>query len=154
MDDLMKKPFEQEDIERMLQKWLNADQKISHNVTSAATVPKNAVFDAGDMLRYFMDDEITALPLLSRFIERTGVQLKNFPALKEAGDWETARRDAHTLKGAAFSMGGTELGNAAAVLVQACKNASREETEAAYPLVQKAFSNFKKEAEEYISSKG
>ena len=159
IDDVMIKPINRSGIEKMLEKWIDTSHETSGNSPqilvedAEVPAPASAVFNITGMLESFMNDEKAALPLLSRFIERTHLQLENIPALKEAGDWESARRDAHTIRGAAFTMGGMELGNAAANLEMACKNASAEETDIAYPLVLKAFLRFKKEAEEFILSR-
>ena len=159
VDDVIAKPVNRSDIEKILEKWVHAGNKTPDDsvriFTESVKIPVSAsvVFDIAGMLESFMHDEKAALPFLSRFIERTDLQLKNIPALKGAEDWESARRDAHTIRGAAYTMGGTELGYAAATLELACKNASREETEIAYPLVLNAFLRFRKEAEAFILSR-
>jgi len=70
-----------------------------------------------------------------------------------SGNWVDARRDAHTIRGAASNMGGQELGKAAYALESACVNASAEEAEETFPHVLEAFAKFKKEAEEFILNK-
>ncbi|MCL2318730.1 MAG: response regulator, partial [Treponema sp.] len=90
------------------------------------------VFDSEGVLDTFMGDRGTLIPLLSRFVDRTGNQLKTFPDLEKAGDWESARREAHTIRGAAYTMGGAELAKAAARLEMAYKNIDRDEMEAAH----------------------
>ena len=159
IDDILTKPVKKSDIEKMLEKWINVRHEASGNFAQSPVqnnqnpASSSVVFDSAGMLETFMHDEATALPLISRFIERTRLQLENIPALKEAGDWESARREAHTIRGAAFTIGGMELGNAAANLEQACKNASKEETEIAYPPALRAYMRFKKEAEEFINAR-
>jgi HPt (histidine-containing phosphotransfer) domain-containing protein len=111
-------------------------------------------FDAAGMLDAFMGDEEMALPLLIRFIERTQSQLDGIPGLEKAEDWEGARREAHMIKGAAYTMGGKDLGKAAERLELAFKNMDRGEMKAAYPPVQEAFVRFKTEAEEFIRISG
>ena len=114
---------------------------------------KNAFFDPADMLDTFMNDEKTALSLLSRFIERTKNQLESFPAFESASDWKSARRNAHMIKGAALTMGGSELGEAAGILEHAIINNARDDINTAYIKTCKAFDNFKREAEAYILSR-
>jgi len=108
------------------------------------------VFDTAGVLDTFMGDRETLLPLLARFLERTQSQIDAIPDLEKADDWDNGRREAHTIKGAAYTMGGGELGNAAARLELAFRNADRNEIKAAYPAVRKAFVLMKKEAEEFI----
>jgi len=155
INDVLTKPIKFAEIKSMLEKWL-VPGKESHVFDlmpagpAANTVSGPAVFNVQEMLSAFLDEEGIVLPLLSRFIERTSSQLQNFPALKAAGDWVTARRNAHTIKGAASTMGSAELGKAADALEKACINASAEEAEVAYPHMLEIFARYKKEAEKFI----
>jgi len=155
ISDVLIKPIKISQIRSMLEKWLvpgmepQAFGPMSAGST-ASTVSEPAVFNAKEMLNAFLGEEKIVFPLLSRFIERTNSQLENFPALKAAGDWTTARRDSHTIKGAAGTMGGAELGKAADALEKACLNASVKDAEAAYPNLLETFARYKKEAEEFI----
>ena len=156
MNDVLIKPFKLTDIKAILQNFAILKQEVKEEpvpLTSKKASKPDYIFDAAGMLDTFMNNEKAALPLLSRFIERTRGQLEKFPALKEADNWESARREAHTIRGAALTMGGTELGNAAGCLEQACVNADKAAVDAAFPSVCEAFANFKREAESYILSR-
>jgi len=148
INDVLIKPINLSAIQKMLEKWLPAEKKPMQELPE-----HKAVFNSKKMFDAFTNDEETVLPLLARFIERTSGQLENFRALVLSGNWADARRDAHTIKGAAGSMGGQELSKAAGDLELACINASAEEAEATYPRVLEAFAKFRKEAEEFILSK-
>ena len=155
INDVLTKPIKYAEIKMMLEKWL-VSGKESHvfdlmpAAPAAGTVSGPAAFNPEEMLHAFMNETEIVLPLLHRFIERTNTQLEYFPALKAAGDWATARRNAHTIKGAAGTMGGAELGKAADALEKACINASAEEAETAYPRVVEIFTRYRKEAEKFI----
>jgi len=156
IDDVLIKPFKSSEIEEVLHKWIGVSHETSRNSVSILEESKmvsstdNTVFDPEGMLNAFMNNLEAVLPLLARFVDRTVLQLENNPALRKVGDWETARRDAHTIKGAALTLCGPELGNAAARLEKACKNALAEEADEIYPVVCEAFSKFKKAAEDFI----
>jgi len=166
MNDIMVKPFKRSDVEMIIQKWgegncqpssIQAEKPLPEQpqvgkpqVAKTAEASRSCAFDAKKMLEAFMDNKEVVLPLLVRFIERTKGQLKNFPVLEKAGEWESARRDAHMIKGAALTMGGEKLGKAAARLEQAYLNNQKDEIEAAYPPVCEAFEAYKKEAEDYL----
>ena len=111
------------------------------------------IFNAAEVLDTFMQNEEAVLALLDQFMERTQTQLDALPGLEKAGDWESARLEAHTIKGAAYTLGGTELGKAAARLELAYKENDMKETEAAFPSLLEAFGRYKKEAEEFIRSR-
>ena len=155
MNDVLIKPINLSEIKRMLEKWLSAKKKPSEGLpeSSPISVSGPPAFDPKEMFDAFTSDEEIVLPLLARFIERTEGQLENFRALITSVNWADARRDAHTIKGTASSMGGRELSKAAGVLELACINASAEETKTAYPLVLEAYAKYKKEAEEFIRNK-
>jgi len=152
IDDVIIKPISLSEIQKMLEKWLSAGKKPSQELPGRREISASglAAFNPKEIFDAFTNDEETVLPLLARFIERTSRQLENFQALLASGNWADARRDVHTIKGAASSMGGQELGKAAGVLELACINASAEEAETAYPRVLEAFANYKKEAEKFI----
>ena len=154
-NDVIIKPVKKTDAEEMIRKWLNASIEAGKDDEKPhVTIQKSGTFSAEVMLNNFMNNKEAALPLLSRFIERTKNQLENFRALIEAGDWATARQETHMIKGSAPTMGGSELGKAAAKLESACINNSLDEVEKAFPLLSEAFSLYKKEAENYIHSQG
>jgi len=155
INDVLTKPIKFSEIKMMLEKWLvSVEESRAFDPipagSAASTVSGLEIFNAEEMLNAFLNETETVLPLLSRFIERTGSQLENFPVLKAAGEWATARRDAHTIKGAAFTMGSAELGKAAGALEKACINASAEEAKTAYPYVVETFAKYKRKAEEFI----
>jgi histidinol-phosphatase (PHP family) len=158
INDVLTKPIKFSEIKMTLEKWLIPGKEprafdLVPAGPAASTVSGPEIFNAEEMLSAFLNETEVVLPLLSRFIERTGSQLGNFPVLKAAGEWTTARRYAHTIKGAAFTMGSAELGKAASALEKACINASAEEAETAYPHVLETFEEYKQEAEKFICDK-
>jgi CheY-like chemotaxis protein/HPt (histidine-containing phosphotransfer) domain-containing protein len=156
MDDLLCKPFKRTDVERMLQKWLGENHISGEAHTEApgnAFAIKSTGFDLAAVMNNFMNNEEAILPLLSRFIERTRDQIENIPLLEKAGDWETVRRNVHSIKGSAGIVGGFELSAKASVLEKIYKSESKEGAETAYREIHNAFDTFRKEAEEFISSR-
>jgi len=153
VDDILVKPFQRSDLEEMLFKWINVRQDAAQAEQKTVETPSASVFDAATLLDTFLNNEQTVLSLLARFIERTKNQIDALPELEKAGNWETASREAHTIKGAALTMSGTELGKAAGRLELAYNNIDKGEMEAAMPPLQEAFDRFKKAAEEFSRSR-
>jgi CheY-like chemotaxis protein/HPt (histidine-containing phosphotransfer) domain-containing protein len=157
INDVLIKPIKYAEIKSMLEKWLVSGRE-PHIFDpmpagpSAITVSGPAVFNAEEMVHTFMNETELVLPLLHRFIDRTNSQLEDFPGLKAAGDWVTARRNAHTIKGAAGTMGGAVLGKAADALEKACINTSAEQAETAYHQLVKIFKRYKEEAENFTKN--
>ncbi|MDR0590102.1 MAG: response regulator [Spirochaetaceae bacterium] len=177
-DDILIKPFKRPDIEKMLEKWMAlrqdgpawiaaespAPEAVSPSPpqpppVSIPAVPPSGdsavspeIFDIADLMETFMDNEESARTLLIHFLERTGPQIAAVPGLAGQGDWEGARREAHTVKGGALTMGGRELGKAAARLELACKNQDAPEMTAALSPVQEAFARFKTAVAAYLKT--
>ena len=157
IDDILVKPFKRSGLEEMLLKWIDVRQDTPQAEAPHAAIAQkessNYVFDPGELLDTFMDDEEALLPLMDRFLERTQTQLKTLEELSKAGDWNKARLEAHTIKGAALTMGGAELGLAASRLELAYKNIDKDEIEAASAPLQEAFARYKKEAEAFLRAR-
>jgi HPt (histidine-containing phosphotransfer) domain-containing protein len=123
-------------------------------VTAEAAAASGAgVFNPAELLETFMGNDELACSLLCRFILRTAGQIEGIAGLKAAEDWESARREAHTIRGAAYTMTGKELGKAAARLEAAFKNRDRGEMETGYGLLAGAFGCFRAEAEGFLKSR-
>jgi HPt (histidine-containing phosphotransfer) domain-containing protein len=100
-----------------------------------------------------MDNTEMIRSLLTKYIERTREQLTvEIPQSIEAGDWEAARREAHTIKGSALTLAAKELGQGAARLELACKRIDQAEIAVALPPLDAAFSRFEAEVRRYLDS--
>jgi CheY-like chemotaxis protein len=118
-----------------------------------AAAGTGAVFNPAELMDTFMDNDEMAYSLLCRFIKRTAAQIESIAALREAQSWDDARREAHTIRGASYTMAGKELGNAAARLEAAFKNRDYDEMEAGSMPLAEACGRFKEEAEAFLKSK-
>jgi signal transduction histidine kinase/CheY-like chemotaxis protein/HPt (histidine-containing phosphotransfer) domain-containing protein len=117
---------------------------------AAAAPPKSSIFNGDEVRETFFDNIETIQSLLVRFLDRTEAQIKAIPESMEKEDWESARRDAHTIKGSALTLSGKELGQTAARLELAFKNVDRGEMSAALPPLGEAFARFKEEVELFL----
>jgi CheY-like chemotaxis protein len=167
IDDILIKPFKRADIEKMLLKWIGrgggetiAGETIAGEKNGAAgekdpvspppEPSREEIFNTRELLETFMDDIEAVKPLLARFLPRTEEQINGISRFLEEGDRESARLEAHTIKGSSLTLGGRELGLCAARLEQALKNADRGEIETGLSLLKPAFLRFKGEAELFI----
>jgi CheY-like chemotaxis protein/HPt (histidine-containing phosphotransfer) domain-containing protein len=160
IDDILAKPFKQNDVEKMLQKWINglpvstpAFADVSADKSGASPAGENEVFDTALIMENFADDLDTAVSILSIFLKRTQDQIENFPNLEKAGDWDSARRDAHSIKGSSGSLGGAKLKEAAARMEKACLGDSKDEVKTAFPLLCEAFDLYRDRVEKFINSR-
>jgi CheY-like chemotaxis protein/HPt (histidine-containing phosphotransfer) domain-containing protein len=149
IDDVLFKPFKRDNIEQLLLKWIGSGRESPG--TAMPSPSEQEIFSPEDLLETFLDNMEMVKSLLVRFLERTGEQITAIPGLVEKGEWETAHREAHTIKGSSLTLGGKELGKAAVLLEQACKDAKPAETKAAFPPVEEAFGRFKAAAEKFLA---
>ena len=160
INDTLLKPFRMPDIRNMLLKWLpvqkiNSDKPLPEKTEETArssTVAVNQIFNAHELRHTFLDNNDMIVSLLGRFIERTEKQIEDISAMRKDEDWESLRREVHTIKGSALTLSGTELGTIASKIELACKNSNIPDIDSAYPLLLEAFGRFKKAAEDFLQS--
>jgi len=152
IDDILIKPFKQIDVGKMLEKWIDG-LHVSVDQSGVSPAGEDGVFDTALIMENFSNDCEAAVSILSIFLNRTQDQIENFPNLEKAGDWDSARRDAHSIKGSSGSLGGARLREAAARLENACKSDSKAEVKTAFPLLCEAFARYRGKAEEFMNSR-
>jgi signal transduction histidine kinase/DNA-binding response OmpR family regulator/HPt (histidine-containing phosphotransfer) domain-containing protein len=179
-DDILIKPFKRPDIEKMLQIWRPGEALSAFTVPLAPSVAAadtaaagtaaagtdaagvtdpeaqalspDHIFNRAELRETFMGNTEMVQSLLIHFIERTGEQIASgIPHSMADEDWETARREAHTIKGSALTLAAGELGQTAARLELAFKNIDQAEMTAAFPLLETAFTRFETEARRYLA---
>jgi signal transduction histidine kinase/DNA-binding response OmpR family regulator len=155
-NDILVKPFKRPDIEKMLVAWVSRAGPPVAVVPEAAVKPEAAphIFDPGELRETFMAEDELIDSMLAKFIAHTEEQIeRNIPRAVGIEDWETAAREAHTIKGTAFNMSGKELGTAAARLEEAFRTRNRDETAAVLGPVKEAFIRFKAAAGHYLAGR-
>ncbi len=118
---------------------------------AAAEEPDHETLDPAELLETFYGQAEMVRSLLGRFVERSLAQITLMPDLLAAGDWETLRREAHTIKGSALNLTGRYLGAAAARLESAAKDGDRPAAEAALSEIEPTFARFRSAAERFIA---
>jgi CheY-like chemotaxis protein len=164
-NDILLKPFTRPDIAGLLDKWVNisreknpsaAEKEVPASLVnmpadvSGELVPENEIFDKEYLIDSFIDDMEIAKSLLAQYLERTESQIEFLPSLIEKGDWERARREAHTIKGSALTVGGRELGKTAGILESACMNGDTSSAMSAMSPALNAFKRFKVAVKKYL----
>jgi PAS domain S-box-containing protein len=121
MSDYTAKPVEVQKLGDMLKKWLQPVAiDLPHTAlssqadeirppASASAAELEAVFNPKEMLARLMGDQELAGKVIAAFLEDAPRQLRTLKATLEEGDAEGARRQAHTLKGAAATLSAETL---------------------------------------------
>jgi signal transduction histidine kinase/DNA-binding response OmpR family regulator/HPt (histidine-containing phosphotransfer) domain-containing protein len=138
MDDYLAKPVRPEALAAVLARWDGgtpeskgspADGVRTESTEAAAAAPGAAVpevFDREGLLARVMGDRALAQEITQAFLADTPEQLRRLRSAIEAGNSDLARRQAHTIKGAAATMGGVALAEIAARLEEQGKAANLE----------------------------
>ncbi len=174
MNDVLVKPYKRPDIEAMIGKWLSGESgevpewsvpsrsdeepeeleeleslEAVEDEEPPAAVPAISV---PELLDTFMGKKDIVKPLLERFMERTSGQLALMDDYLRAGDWETLRREAHTVKGSALNLAAKELGDIASRAELAAKDHDAAAAAAALAELGPAYRRFEAEARRFIAT--
>jgi PAS domain S-box-containing protein len=105
MDDYLAKPIEPDELARVLAKWLGEPKLMEKCSPSKTAAPSEwDVFDRAALLKRLAGNLGLAERLVKAFIDDTPSQLGMLRKQLEDGDSESARRQAHKLKGAAATL--------------------------------------------------
>ncbi|AEJ20481.1 response regulator [Gracilinema caldarium] len=165
MNDVLIKPYKRSDIEAMCDKWLGESLSIDLQSTEDpgtssgeieeleeleeiaepedGSIPDRDILNTNQLLDNFFGNTESVQKLLTRFMERTEAELTELPSLIAKEDWETARREAHTIKGSALNLSAQDLGQAAGRLELDIKDLKREDIPAALKALTEAYMRFK-----------
>jgi PAS domain S-box-containing protein len=107
MDDYLSKPVELSLLAAVLAKWIPRPhaRKLTPGIEHSSGQPAPAIFNVDSLLRRLMGDRELAGAVLQGFLEDAPSQLKRLCARLDEADAPGARLQAHTLKGAAATVG-------------------------------------------------
>jgi len=151
MDDYLPKPVSVKSLTAVLEKWLphGVPAPISDRpeLVSRAAVNDSpgAVWNREALRQRVMEDEELLERVVGGFLEDIPQQLDRFAVLLNEGDLAGAARQAHTIKGAAASVGGERVQAAALEAEKSAKAGDSEGLRAEFTALQKAFESLRRE---------
>ena len=115
MDDYLAKPIEPDELAQVLAKWIGSAAPAGKCSAEKTPAPSDGdrVFDRSGLLKRLAGNRGLADRLVREFLADTPFQLRTLRKLLEDGDAESARRQAHKLKGAAANLSAGALREAA-----------------------------------------
>ena len=126
MNDHIAKPVSRSALVGVLRRWLPksamaAEIPVEGGTSREADAVSDAVWDRRELLRLLGGDESLVWEITAEFLEDTPLEIGALMAALDAGDTETVKERAHTIKGSAGSVGGAALFSAAFELEKAAK---------------------------------
>lgn len=133
MNDYVTKPVSPKALAEALNKWIPKETAYEKKllIKDKSTSPteseqKILVFDWDGMVIRMMNDEEFAKEMVQVFLDDTPLQIAELKSYLETGDISGAERQAHSIKGAAASVGGEVLREIAFTMEQAGKTGDIE----------------------------
>ena len=152
MNDYVSKPVSPQALVEALDRWLprNAGEirqpvpiVNEEGVPGISEDPDVAVFDPKGLLSRLMDDADLARTVAAGFLQDIPKQIGVLRSYLEAGEVPSAERQAHTIKGAAASVGGEAMRFVATDLEKAAKAGDLASVMARFPELDMQFQRLK-----------
>jgi len=130
MDDYLSKPFNPKSLSAMLEKWLDRGKETEPVAKSIIRNPE--IFDGEGLLSRLMGDEELVAVVIRGFLEDMPRQLQSLKGALDSGDMAGVVGFAHTIAGAAASVGSEKLRRTARQLEQAARNQDVERVDSGF----------------------
>jgi CheY-like chemotaxis protein/HPt (histidine-containing phosphotransfer) domain-containing protein len=109
MNGYLAKPIQVTELKRAVEQWAATGEPAPPNeYRSAKTLPPMA-FDRRELVNCLMGDEDLARGIVGAFLKDIPGQIASLASALRRSDAATARRTAHSIRGAAANVGGTQL---------------------------------------------
>ena len=146
MDGYVSKPLRPDALERAIEEWtggLRDGVEPAAPQPLAATVTTAAAFDRESFVERVMGNEELACRIIRGFVDDMPVQIARLAEAVSAGDAQQVRMLAHSIKGAAASVDGLEMREAAWMLEQKGSSGDLTDAPAALPVLAASFERVK-----------
>ena len=137
MNGYLTKPVNPAAISAAIDQWL--PEAAANSVISQPESAPTPVFDEAALMERLMGDRDLARTIVEVFLEDLPKQLVALGSYLEAGDSDSAQRQAHTIKGAASAVGGQALQDVASEMEQRGKTGDLEAMSARLPELHQRF---------------
>jgi CheY-like chemotaxis protein len=127
MNDYLAKPVQPDELAKVISRWALKLPELPGERPSRKTVKQGAVFDPNALLERLGGDERVYDEVVALFLQDAPRQLHSLQETVSRGDMATARRQAHTLKGASGNVGATDLEKVLLKTERACEQGNVKE---------------------------
>jgi len=144
MDDYVSKPIQPSSLIEVIARWIDNEGVRKPEPPSAASPRAKEIFDKEMVMERLDGDETFFRELLGMFLDDVPIQLERMQNQLKEEDFGALERQAHTLKGAAMSLGGMGLQKAALELEVAARNHEPDRASILLGSFEKEFAEFGK----------
>jgi signal transduction histidine kinase/CheY-like chemotaxis protein/HPt (histidine-containing phosphotransfer) domain-containing protein len=151
MNDYLSKPVQPQELAETIARWLRAaadtPAKLATETDRSASPPTpeetKAVFDEEELLKRLMGDKTLGQAVILGFLEDIPQQIRVLKDRLGEGDAPLAYRQAHTIKGAAATVGASALHEVAFMMEQAGKGGELDRAVGLFPRLEEEFERLK-----------
>ena len=150
MNDYLSKPINVKKLAEKLAQWLPSEEKLqTSEPTKISRTSKPAdktsvpIYDREGFLERLMGDSEMAQGVIDVFLDDIPKQIESLKTAMQDSDVETAKRVAHSIKGAAANIGGEALRHLAAEIEKACKDGQLDSVTDRCPELESQFDRLK-----------
>ena len=148
MNDYLAKPVQPDELAKVISRWALKLPELPGERPSRKTVKQGAVFDPNALLERLGGDERVYDEVVALFLQDAPRQLHSLQETVSRGDMATARRQAHTLKGASGNVGATDLEKVLLKTERACEQGEAKEAARMLDRVKAEFEKLKQTLDE------
>ncbi|HYB19359.1 MAG TPA: response regulator, partial [Thermodesulfobacteriota bacterium] len=146
MDDYVSKPIQPSSLIEVIARWMDHEEVRKPELPSVESAKAEEVFDKKMAMERLDGDEAFLRELLGMFLDDAPIQMERMQHHLKEEDFAALERLAHSLKGAAMSIGGIGLQKVALEIEVAGRNHEPDRADVLLGSLEKEFAEFKKAA--------
>jgi PAS domain S-box-containing protein len=121
MDDYLSKPIRSEVLIQKLDKWLKVQVGTKKGEDKSKSPDKDVVFDFAHLEKMSAGDKEFEADLIETYLEDIAARVQSLEAAIEKSESTNVINEAHTIKGASYSVGARKVGDEAYGIELSCK---------------------------------
>ena len=121
MDDYLSKPIKSQVLIQKIDKWLNVQVGTKKAEDESTSLNKEVVFDFAHLEKMSAGDKEFEADLIETYLVDVLTRFQNLEAAIEKSENTTVINEAHTIKGASYSVGARKVGDEAYGIELSCK---------------------------------
>lgn len=141
MDDYLSKPFKQDDLRVVIEKWLKRSKEVEFAVDNESSQSQKYLPEISERLNELKNEvgEEVVEMIVSLFVEDSILRLKKMNEIIKSGNLEAISQEAHSLKGSASNIGANHVADLCSELEMQAKYISQTKIEEHFSKIESGF---------------